>query len=81
MKTNPSKDKEHLDVSIGLRREVWNGIITTQIERLRTSAQNGGIGKHGSPPHTIIGKITTKLHNNYHPESSENQTVWKSDNQ
>ena len=26
-------------------------------------------------------KITTKLQNNYHPESSENQAVWKSDNQ
>ena len=26
-------------------------------------------------------KITTRLQNKYHPEPSENQTVWKSDNQ
>ena len=26
-------------------------------------------------------KITTKLQNNYHPETSENHAVWKSDNQ
>ena len=33
------------------------------------------------PPHTTTAKITTKLQNNYHPESSENPVVWKSDNQ
>ena len=39
----------------------------------------GGIGRQGSPPHTTTAKITTKLQNNYHPGSSENGAVWKSD--
>ena len=47
----------------------------------RISGQDGGVGKHGLPPHTIVAKITTKIQNNYHPESPENQAVWKSDNQ
>ena len=37
------------------------------------SSQDGGVGKHGSPSHTTTAKITTKLQNNYHPESSEKQ--------
>ena len=46
-----------------------------------TSSQDGGIGKHGSPSCTTTAKITTKLQNNYHPESSENRAVWEPDNQ
>ena len=46
-----------------------------------TSSQDGGIGKHALPPCTTIAKITTGLQNKYHPDSSENQAVWKSDNQ
>ena len=45
----------------------------------RSSGQHGGIGKHGPPPSTTIVKITTKLQNNYHPELSESQAVWKND--
>ena len=44
----------------------------------KTSGQDGGIGKHGLPTHTTTAKVTTKLWNNYHPESSENWAVWKS---
>ena len=38
----------------------------------RTSGQDGGVGKHGLPPYTTTTKITTRLQNKYHPESSEN---------
>ena len=48
---------------------------------MRTSGQDGGIGKHGLPPHTTTAKITSRLQNKYHPESSENRAVWKSNNQ
>ena len=41
----------------------------------KTSSQDGGIGKHGSPPHTTMANITTRLQNNYHPESTENQKI------
>ena len=33
------------------------------------------------PPCTTTAKITTRLQNNYHPALSENQAVWKSNNQ
>ena len=33
------------------------------------------------PYHSTTAKITTKLQNNYDPESSENRTVLKSNNQ
>ena len=46
-----------------------------------TSGQVGGIAKHASTPHTTTAKITTRLQNKYHLDSSENQAVWKSDNQ
>ena len=45
------------------------------------SGQDGGVHKHGSPSCTSTAKITTTLQNKYHPELSENQAVWKSDNQ
>ena len=45
-----------------------------------TASQDGGVGKHGLPTPTTTAKITTKLQNNYHPQSSENQAVWKSNN-
>ena len=32
-------------------------------------------------PSCNYGKNYTRLQNKYHPESSENQAVWKSDNQ
>ena len=48
---------------------------------MRTSSQDGGVGEHSSPPHTTTAKITTNLQNNYHLELSENQAVWKSNNQ
>ena len=48
---------------------------------IKDSGQDGGIGKHSLPSHTTTTKITTKLQNNYNPESSENWAVWKSDNQ
>ena len=41
----------------------------------------GGVGKHGLPPCTTTAKIKTKLQNSSHPESSENQAVWKFRNQ
>ena len=44
-----------------------------------TSGQNGGLGKHSSPPHSP--PRTTKVQNNYNPELSENQALWKSDSQ
>ena len=40
-----------------------------------------GLGKQCSHPHTIKAKTITKLQNNYHPELSENQAVWQSNNQ
>ena len=46
-----------------------------------TSGQDGGIGKHGLTPCITTAKIATTLQNKYHPESSENLAVWKSDNQ
>ena len=45
-----------------------------------TSGQDGDVGKHASPPHTTTARITTRLKNKYHPELSENQTVWKFNN-
>ena len=33
---------------------------------------DGGIGKHRLPPRITTAKITTKLQNYSHPESSEN---------
>ena len=47
----------------------------------KTSSQDGGTGKHSSSPHMTIAKITAKLQNDYHPQSSENQGVWKSNKQ
>ena len=46
-----------------------------------TYSQEGGIGKHASPPCTTITKNIAILQNKCHPELSENQAVWKSDNQ
>ena len=43
--------------------------------RYYTSSQDGGIGKHASPPHTTAAKITTRLQNKYHPELSKNRVV------
>ena len=45
-----------------------------------TSGQDGDVGKHASPPHTTTARITTRLKNKYHPELSENQAVWKFNN-
>ena len=45
------------------------------------SSQDGGIGKHSSPPHTTTAKITTKFQNNYHPELSDNWAKRKFNNQ
>ena len=43
----------------------------------RTSGQDGGVGKL----HITTEKIKTRLQNKFHPDSLENQAVWKSDNQ
>ena len=48
---------------------------------IQTFGQDGGVGKHASPLCTTTGKITTRLQNKYHAELSENQTVWKFNNQ
>ena len=56
--------------------------LTKKKEKVfRTPSQDGGLGKHGSPPRTTTAKITTQLRNNYHPELSENWAVWKFNNQ
>ena len=47
----------------------------------QTSGQGGGIGKHTSPLHTTIAKNIATVQNKYHPELSENQAVWTSNNQ
>ena len=47
----------------------------------QTSGQGGGIGKHTSHLHTTIAKNIATVQNKYHPELSENQAVWKSNNQ
>ena len=36
------------------------------------SGQDGGIGKHASPPCTTIAKNTATLQNTCHPELAEN---------
>ena len=46
-----------------------------------TSGHDAGIGEWTLPPCTTTAKITTRLQNKYHPDSSENQAIWKSDNQ
>ena len=56
-------------------------MITTLKQCLRTSAQDGGIGKHASGPHATTERITTGPQNKNHPDPSENRAVWKSDNQ
>ena len=48
------------------------------IRKLQTASQDGRIGKHSLPS---TAKITTRLQNKYHPESSENRAVRKSNNQ
>ena len=45
------------------------------------SGQYGSVGKHNTRPCVTTTKILTRLQNKYHPDSSENQAVWKSDNQ
>ena len=46
-----------------------------------TSGQDGGIGKHASPPHTPGGRTTTRPQNRQHPVPSENRAERKSNNQ
>ena len=41
-------------------RELWN------------SSQDGGVGRHASPPPATTKRITTKSQNKEHPELSEN---------
>ena len=58
---------------MGYRRNI---LICIEIE-FGTSGQDGGIGKHASPPCTITEKSTTpekitKPPNKYHPEQTEN---------
>ena len=68
----------HTALQWGARAAVGSMARTTS---KLTSSQHGSIGKHALPPCTTTEKITTKLQNTYHPEPSENQAVWKSDNQ
>ena len=44
------------------------------------SSQDGGVGRHTVPPRTTKRK-TTKIKKKKKTELTENQTVWKSDNQ
>ena len=46
-----------------------------------TSSQDGGIGRHTVPPRTTKTRSTTNLKTKTQRELTENQTVWKSDNQ
>ena len=46
-----------------------------------TCSQDGGIGRYTVLPCTTKRKIQTNLKNKKQPELTENQTVWKSDNQ
>ena len=48
---------------------------------LGTSGQDGGIGRHTVPPCTTKRRTTTSLKTKKSPDLTENQTVWKSDNQ
>ena len=43
------------------------------------SGQDGGIGRHTTPPRTTKRRTTTT--EKQKPELRENRTVWKSDNQ
>ena len=56
------------------------------LDKLHLNRQTGlpvkiKTGKYGLPTCTTTEKITTRLQNKYHSESSEKQTVWKSDKQ
>ena len=46
-----------------------------------TSSQDGGIGRHTLPPRITKTRTTTNLKTKTQRELTENQTVWKSDNQ
>ena len=46
----------------------------------KTSGQDGGVGRHTVPPRTTKRRTTTDLKTKK-PEPTQNQTVWKSDNQ
>ena len=59
----------------------FNSIINKIYFLKKTSSTDGGIGKQALPPHTTMAKITTRLQNKCYPELSENQAVWKSNNQ
>ena len=63
-----------------MKKMCWESILVKNIVDW-TSGQDGGAGKHGLPPCTTTAKNMTKLQNNHHPEWSENQAEWKSDNQ
>ena len=43
------------------------------LQSLKTgsSSQDGGTGRHGSPLHTSVSKLQTKIQNNHHSEPSE----------
>ena len=47
---------------------------------LKTSDQNGGVGRHTVPPRTTKRR-TQQFKNKKQPELTDNRTVWKSDNQ
>ena len=46
-----------------------------------TSGQDGCIGRHTVPPHTTKRRTTTNVKTKNQPELTENQTVWKPNNQ
>ena len=60
-------------------------LLDEQIKKLwyifLTYGQDGGIGRHTLPPCTTKRRTTTHLKNKKQPEWTENQAVWKSNNQ
>ena len=74
MKGRLSKEKLGAMISLPIVAELYVACMIQAILGLY-------VRKHSSPPHTTTAKITTKLQNNYHPESSESRIVWQSDNQ
>ena len=51
------------------------------IKKKRARLPDGGIGRHTLPPCATTQRITTISPKKQQPELSENQAVWKSDNQ
>ena len=66
----------HIYIYIKTRKKGENNI---NINNIWTSSQYGGIGRHCASSHQK--KDSNKFKNGKKPELTENQTVWKSNNQ